>query len=183
MDILRNGISAWESHCFLYYKPLSITPWRKGSSHHHGTRRSYQSCQRRENVGYYKNYRPISVLNTDYKIYAAILTKRLEAVMPSLIEDQTGFIRNRQTHDNIRRALHIIGPSCHISKEQARAVLLSLDAEKAFHSFSWNFLFQVMCRWILWFIHTMYKDPLLPSNSRDKNQWKSLKFNKATTRM
>lgn len=64
--------------------------------------------------------------------------------MPSLIEeDQTGFIRNRQTHDNIRKALHVIS---HISKEQVGAVLLSLDAEKAFDSVGWDFWFQVMSR-------------------------------------
>lgn len=57
----------------------------------------------------YKSYRPISVLNTDYKLNAAILANRLETLMPLLLdEDQTGLISNRQTNKNMRRALHII---------------------------------------------------------------------------
>lgn len=109
-----------------------------------------------------KGYRPISVLNIDYKIYAAILTKRLGTVMPSLIdEDQTGFIKNRQTHDNIRRALHIID---HVSRGRNGAVLLSLDAEKAFDSVGWDFLFQVMnrfgfCKSFIQCIRTLYSSP------------------------
>lgn len=90
-----------------------------------------------------KGYRPISALNTDYKLYTAILAKRLNTVMPSLIDDQTGFISDRQTHDGIRRALHII---THISKETLSAVLLSLDAERVFDSVGWDFLIQVMER-------------------------------------
>lgn len=64
--------------------------------------------------------------------------------MPLLIdEDQTGFIKDRQTQDNTRRALHTIE---RINKDQICAIVLSLDAEKAFDSVGWEFLYLVMKR-------------------------------------
>ena len=110
-----------------------------------------------------KGYRPISVLNSDYKLYATILAKRMEPVMPLLIdEDQTGFIKNRQTQDNIRRALHTIEQ---INKDQISAIMLSLDAEKAFDSVGWEFLYLVMKRFkfskdFIHCIQALYTSPL-----------------------
>lgn len=76
-----------------------------------------------------KSYRPISMLNSDYKLYTTILVRRMDAVMSLLIdEDQTGFLKNRQTHDNIRRALHVIE---HINKIKIGSVILRLDAKKS----------------------------------------------------
>lgn len=52
--------------------------------------------------------RPISVLNQDYKLYATILSKRLEEVIPFLIdEDQTGFIKCRQTQHIAHKKIYI----------------------------------------------------------------------------
>lgn len=43
------------------------------------------------------NYRPLSLLNSDYKMLSKIIALRLDKVIPKIINaDQTGFIRNRQ---------------------------------------------------------------------------------------
>lgn len=47
-----------------------------------------------------KNYRPISLLNLDYKIFAAILDERLKEILQKFIaEEQAGFLPNRHIND------------------------------------------------------------------------------------
>ena len=49
------------------------------------------------------NWRPISLLNTDYKILAHILAQRLKKVIHKLIHtDQSGYIKGRNIGTNIR---------------------------------------------------------------------------------
>lgn len=90
------------------------------------------------------NYRPISLLNVDYKIYTSIMSNRINKFVTDIVEeDQTGFIRNRQAHDNIRRTIHIVEQA---QKEKQNMLLLSVDAEKAFDSVNWKFLYKVIER-------------------------------------
>ena len=45
------------------------------------------------NLSLLSNWRPITLLNTDYKIASKVIAKRIERVLPSIIHpDQTGFM-------------------------------------------------------------------------------------------
>lgn len=56
-----------------------------------------------------KSYRPISLLNQDYKFFTSILTKRLNKFISCYVgHDQTGFIPNRDIMDSIYRTIEII---------------------------------------------------------------------------
>ena len=87
-----------------------------------------------------KNWRPISLLNTDYKLATKCLATRLEKVLPHLTEsDQTGYIKGRFVGENIRLISDIIEQ--HENKE---GMILFLDFEKAFDSLEWGYLFKVL---------------------------------------
>lgn len=86
------------------------------------------------------NFRPISLLNSDTKLYAKLLASRILKVLPDLINsDQEGFIKGRQAPDGTRRILNIIS---RLEHTKTPAILLSLDAEKAFDRIHWGFAFK-----------------------------------------
>uniref|UniRef100_A0A670KHH1 Reverse transcriptase domain-containing protein n=1 Tax=Podarcis muralis TaxID=64176 RepID=A0A670KHH1_PODMU len=86
-----------------------------------------------------KNYRPISLLNVDYKIFADILAKRLKRVLIGEIhKDQTGFLPGRHMSDNVRNIIDILELlEVNINR---KVVLIFVDAEKAFDNICWTFM-------------------------------------------
>jgi len=85
-----------------------------------------------------KNWRPISLLNTDYKIASRALADRLKSVLPHLISnDQVGYIKGRSILDNIRAVEDIL---FYTKTEDMSGILMALDFEKAYDSCSWTFL-------------------------------------------
>lgn len=109
------------------------------------------------------NYRPLSLLNNDYKLFAKILAKRLEKVVSNLIHlDQVGFIPGRLLSNNMRRLLQIMHMA---SSPQSPVVAVSLDAERAFDRIEWPYLFHTLSRYgfgprCLQWIRALYHEPV-----------------------
>uniref|UniRef100_A0A670II53 Reverse transcriptase domain-containing protein n=1 Tax=Podarcis muralis TaxID=64176 RepID=A0A670II53_PODMU len=90
-----------------------------------------------------KNYRPISLLNNDYKIFADIMASRLKKLLTKYIhKDQMGFLPNRHQKENVRHILNII--EYLDMRIDVPAALIFIDAEKAFDNVSWEFLLQCL---------------------------------------
>ena len=52
---------------------------------------------------YLKNWRPISLLNNDYKMVTKALALRLERVLPTIISpNQTGYVKGRYIGESVR---------------------------------------------------------------------------------
>ena len=94
-----------------------------------------------------KKWRPISLLNTDYKLISKCIAYRLRKVLPSIIDkDQTGFLKNRFIGENIMRILEIME---HTDMENLDALAVFIDFEKAFDYLEWKFVRSVLHFFIL----------------------------------
>ena len=85
-----------------------------------------------------ESWRPLSVLNTDYKILAKVLAKRLKLGLREIINpDQIGYMESCFYGENIRLIADMID-FCMLSKNPC--IILLADFEKVFDKINWNFL-------------------------------------------
>ena len=84
------------------------------------------------------NWRPITLFNMDYKILAMVLTKRLQKVLPDIInEDQVGYIKGRSGIYNARLVQDVIDYHTLTDKDGA---IIYADFRKAFDTLEWNYI-------------------------------------------
>jgi exonuclease III len=83
-----------------------------------------------------KNWRPISLLNTDYKILTKTLATRLKKVLPEVInEDQVAYLKERFIGQNIRTIIDVM----EFTKiTNSKGIAAFLDFEKAFDTVNWK---------------------------------------------
>lgn len=88
------------------------------------------------------NYRPISLLNIDVKLYAKKLANRILPLLPSLVSlDQVGFIPGREARDNTLKAISI---HHWLSSSSKPGFFLSHDAEKVFARMAWDYMTEAL---------------------------------------
>ena len=87
---------------------------------------------------YLENWRPLFLLNVDYKIATKTIVHRIAMILPKLInEDQTGYVKGQYIGQNVRLILDLTKVT---EIENIPGIALFSDFKKAFDTVYWNFL-------------------------------------------
>ena len=129
----------------------------------HSMRRSVITLlpKKGKNLLYLKNWRPISLLNNDYKILAKILSFRMKKVLSPLIShDQCGFLKGRFIGENIRLFIDIQN---YCKVHNIHGLALCIDFEKAFDTVEWPFIYKCLrsfgfCEHFVRWVQLLYVD-------------------------
>ena len=107
------------------------------------------------------NWRPISLLNVDYKIITKILAERLKPLLPSIIHpDQKSYVNGR----NIFEANRLLKDVIEYSEEnKINSSIIFIDYQKAFDCVEWGWALQCLEKFnfgpkFLQWIHMVYKN-------------------------
>ena len=99
-------------------------------------------CKDKNKADLLTNWRPISLLNCDYKILSKVLYLRLRSVIEEIVHpDQTCSIPGRSIQDNVHLIINLID---YVDDKNMSAAIISLDQSKAFDRVSHEYLFKVL---------------------------------------
>ena len=90
-----------------------------------------------KDLRYLANWRPVSLLHTDYKILTKLLALRLKKVIINY-DQLVGYIKKQYIGENVRIISDILQ---YADLENIEAYITQIDFEKAFDSIEWEFLF------------------------------------------
>ena len=89
-----------------------------------------------------KNWRPLTLLGSDYKNFSKILANRLEVVTSYLISKvQTGFLKGRFIAENLMELSTVI---CSAQKNKEEGVIVAVDFQKAYNTLEHKALYSIL---------------------------------------
>ena len=95
-----------------------------------------------KDIRYLKHWRPLTLLNTDYKILAKAMGSRMRTVLPEIINpDQVAYLKERFIGQNIRVVDDVL---FFAHENDSDGIILCSDWEKAFDSIEWSFIYETL---------------------------------------
>ena len=89
-----------------------------------------------------QNWRPLSLLNGDLKIFTKMIANRMKSVLADIIHpSQTGFLPGRHIGNNIMKLLNLMD---FCERTKTSAIIISIDFQKAFDKIEWEAIYQTL---------------------------------------
>ena len=89
-----------------------------------------------------KGWRPISLLNVDYKIISTAIANRLKTYISYIISPtQSAYIKGRFIGENSRLVYDTIA---HVTRKKESGLIMAADFEAAFETVSWSYIRAVL---------------------------------------